>query len=836
MKSKFSRIVSILLSVLLVLAILLGAVAIVMPRLSFPRTDGNVHLAGLDGPVDVIRDSSGIPHIYASTSHDLFFAQGYVHAQDRFYQMDFWRATSTGHLSEMFGESQVANDAFIRTVGWGRIAQEEYNSLDAASKAILDAYAQGVNAYLAERKGVRLSLEYAILGLLSPDYQPAPWEGYQSLAWAKVMAYDLGSDMRSEIERSILLKTLSPAQLAEITPPYPKDNPYILPDFKLKAQTAPAQVLNAPSPDLSLALEQASDQLAHLESIFGPQDETLGSNDWVIGGARTATGTPILADDMHLGEQMPAIWYEVDLQCAPVGPDCPYQVTGFSFAGVPGVIVGHNAHIAWGFTNVGPDVQDLYIEKINPANPNQYEYMGQWVDMQIIEDNIQLADGTQQPLTIRLTRHGPLITDVFGGLENFTTLSSADLPRPYAIALRWTALEPLKVVKAVLGMNLASNWDEFRQAVRDFGAPSQNMVYADVQGNIGYQTPGNIPIRAAGDDGLLPKPGWTGEYEWQGYIPFEDLPYTFNPAQGYVATANNAVVDETYPYSISKFWAYGQRARRIVDMIEQAPGPISLDYVASIHGDDKNLNAETLVPLLLQTPLNDAHLEQVRSLLQGWDYQDTMDSAPSALFNVFWKNLLAETFHDQLPERFWPYGGGRWFQVVKNLAAEPQNVWWDDVTTSGQEGRDEIFARAFADAVAELESLQGKDTSKWRWGDLHTLTFHQPSLGSSGIGLIEGIFNRGPVRTSGGSDIVNATGWSATSPYTVGTMPSERLIVDLSNFDQTRSVITTGQSGHAYHAHYTDQIDPWRLIQYHPMYWSRSLVEANREGWLKLEP
>ena len=338
-----------------------------------------------------------------------------------------------------------------------------------------------------------------------------------------------------------------------------------------------------------------------------------------------------------------------------------------------------------------------------------------------------------------------------------------------------------------------------------------------------------------GHDGLLPVPGWSGEYEWQGFIPFDELPYTFNPAQGYVVTANNAVVDETYPYLISKYWAYGQRARRIVDMIEQAPGPISPDYIAQMHGDNKNLNAEVLVPLLLQTPLDDAHLEEVQALLQGWDYQDHMDSAPSALFNAFWKHLLAMTFSDQLPERYRAGGGGRWFQVVENLSVEPQNVLWDDVTTGAEEQRDEIFACAFRAAVAELEGTSGKDPTKWRWGDLHTITYHHPSLGRSGIGLIEAIFNRGPARTSGGADTVNATGWSATRDYTVASVPSERLIIDLSDFDRTRSVITTGQSGHAYHPHYTDQIDPWRLIQYHPLYWSRALVEANQEGWLRLQ-
>jgi penicillin amidase len=830
------RFLGIILSVVIGLVILVGTLGLLLPRLSFPRISGEIRLAGLDGPVDVLRDPNGVPHIYATTTHDLFYAQGYVHAQDRFYQMDFWRASSTGRLSEMFGASQIEKDRFIRTVGWGRIAQQEYANLDREAKAVLDAYAEGVNAYMAERQGVRLSLEYAILALLAPDYQPAPWEGYHSLAWAKVMAWDLGGNMRAEIERSILLKTLSMEQMTEIAPPYPNDMPYIVPGFKLGANSAGMQLISLPAETIDPAVEQVAGHLDRMAQLFGAQNDSLGSNNWVIGGQHTITGLPILADDMHLGEQMPAIWYEVDLQCQPVGSQCPYQVTGYSFAGVPGVIVGHNARIAWGFTNVGPDVQDLYIEKINPANPDQYEYLGEWQDMQLIEETIRFADGGQENLTIRLTRHGPLISDVFGGLKDYAEFGSSQLPDAYAIALRWTALEPLLVVNAILGMNQASNWEEFRQAVRDFSAPSQNMVFADVDGNIGYQTPGNIPVRAPGHDGLLPVPGWTGDNEWQGTIAFDDLPYSYNPPEGYIVTANNAVVDESYPYAISRFWAYGQRARRIVEMIQQSAGAIDMDTIAKIHGDNKNINAEKLVPILLQTPLSDAHLADMREILRDWDYQDHMDSAPAALFNVFWKNLLAATFHDQLPERYWPGGGGRWFIVVKNLVEQPDSWWWDDLDTPTIEQRDEIFAQAFSDAVSELERSLGKNPQKWRWGDLHTITFHHPSLGRSGIGLIESIFNRGPRRASGGSDIVNATGWSATRGYEVVSVPSERLIIDLGDFDNTRSVITTGQSGHAYHRHYMDQIDAWRLIEYHSLLWSRQKVEAIQLGWLKLRP
>jgi penicillin amidase len=830
-----------LLAIIFVLVILVVVFGFITVRRSYPQISGEIRQTTLDGPVDVYRDQYGIPHIYANTPHDLFFAQGYVHAQDRFWQMDFWRHIGSGHLSEMFGEDSLENDQFLRTLGWVDIAQEEYDAMSPSEQAILQAYADGVNSYLADHQGSALSLEYAILGLLSPEYQPEAWRPYQSLSWAKVMAWDLGeSQMGAEIDVARMLGFLTPQQVADLTPPYPADHPVIVPGFKIVGNSS----VEAGYPGLLAGLTPALDSLAErmdsLEGVLGADisalREGIGSNNWVISGQRTASGKPLLADDMHLGVQMPSIWYEVGLHCTQKSPDCPYEVTGFSFASVPGVIVGHTDRIAWGFTNVGPDVVDLYIEKINPDNPNQYEVNGQWVDMDITTEEIKVSGGEPVALTIRRTRHGPLITDVYGPLEDFTQQPGIELPEQYAIAMRWTALEPNRLIGAVLGYNKAQNWEEFRQAARDFVVPAQNTVYADVDGNIGYQTPGWIPMRNPGHDGRLPVPGWTDEFEWQGYIPFEELPNTFNPPEGYVATANNAVVGPDYPYSISYYWAYGYRARRIVEMIEGAPGPVTAEYIQKMHGDNANLSAETLVPVLLQVPLSDINLENARTLLRSWDYQDHMDSAASALYNVFWEQLLAQTFHDDLPEDFWPEGGGRWFEVMRNLVPQPDSAWWDDQNTPEVEIRDQIFTRAFAAAVAELESAQGKNPERWNWGDLHTVTFENQSLGQSGIAPIDALFNRGPFRTSGGSEIVNATGWDAVKPYQVESIPSQRMIVDLSDLSKSLAIHPTGQSGHAYHRHYIDMADLWRQVQYHPMLWERAQVEVVAEGHLRLVP
>ena len=824
-----------LLLVLILMGVVLAVTGVVTVRRSFPQTRGDLRLDRLDGPVDIYRDNFGIPQIYASTTHDLFFAQGYVHAQDRFWQMDFWRHIGSGRLAEMFGEDQVDTDRFLRTLGWARVAQEELENMDTASRKILQSYAEGVNAYLAGHRGSSLSLEYTILRLINAGYRPEVWQPLHSQTWAKVMAWDLGGNMDSEISRAVLLKELTPEQVNEIVPDYPADTPVIVAGGE-GSMTSAGQAAGQFG-ELAPVLRTLRQRSTGLSALTGPGGAGIGSNDWVLSGERTASGKPLLANDPHLGVQMPSIWYQIGLHCTPKGPDCPYEVSGFSFAGAPGVIIGHNDRIAWGFTNANPDVQDLYIEKINPDNPDQYEANGQWVDMDLVEESIEVAGGDPIPITIRYTRHGPVVSDTYGSLEDFEARARAELPGRYAIALRWTALEPAYLLTTILKFNQAGSWDEFREAAREFAVPAQSLAYADIDGNIGYQLPGKIPMRANGD-GTLPVPGWTDEYEWTGYIPFEELPFLYNPPQGFIVTANNPVAGPDYPYLISTDWDYGFRARRVLEMIEEAPGPIGVEYAQQMQGDNKNLNAETLAPVLLSIPLEDERLEQRRAILQDWDLQNHMNSAPAVLFEVFWRHLLADTFQDDLPEEEWPQGGGRWMVAMAQLVEAPDSPWWDNRFTSAIEGRDEIFRRALGKAVDELESSLGRDPQRWAWGDLHTVTFRNATLGESGIAPIEALFNRGPLPSSGGQSIVNATSWDATAerPYEVDWLPSMRMIVDLSDLQNSRTINTTGQSGHAYHRHYFDQARMWRNIQYHSMHWERAQIEANAVEHLRLGP
>ncbi len=828
----------VILVILLILVLVVGAATFTLSRLAFPRTNGETILekAGLDGPVDVYRDENGIPHIYAETTHDLFVAQGYVHAQDRFWQMDFQRAIGHGRLAQLFGESEIGTDTFLRTLGWSRTADEEFAAMPQEAQDVLTAYAAGVNAYLDERTPIRLGLEYSVLKLNNASYKPLPWEPADTLVWAKAMAWDLRSNMDVEISRAVISKAVGADRVDDFFPAYPDDRPVTVPGSGGLSTSADIQTIAGDVADL---LATVAERAGNLDDLLGISGADIGSNNWVVSGELTDTGQPILANDPHLGIQMPSIWYEVGLHCAPIGPGCDLEVAGFSLLGIPAVVLGHNDRIAWGVTNLAADVQDLYIEKINPDNPDQYEVNGRWVDMDIYTETL-IYSGRKTDIDVRVTRHGPIISDSYGALEDFDEATVLDLPDDYAIALKWTALEPTRMVEAILGINQAGNWEEFRQALSLWDVPSQNFIYADVDGNIGYQMPGRIPIRADGD-GRIPVPGWTNQYEWTGFIPFDDLPNRYNPPEGYIVTANNAVVDDSYPYLLAREWSYGTRAQRIVDMIEESDGPITVAMVEDMQRDNFNLMAEEIIPYLTAVESALPEVQSAQGLLAEWGsqaepFQQDADSPHGALYAAVWKHLLAAAFHDDLPEDYWPIGRDNFFQVLRPILDDPTSEWWDSQSTSNIEERDAILETAMLEAWNEMVDTLGSQPSEWRWGDLHTATFRNASLGQSGIAPIEWLFNRGPFEASGSGDLVNATTWNAAEGYEVIALPSMRMIVDLDDLSRSRAVHTTGQSGHAFNKHYIDMADLWVVNETQPLRWDRPAIEANADGHLRLLP
>ncbi|MCI0415759.1 penicillin acylase family protein [bacterium] len=814
-----------LLLAILCLIFLLAAFLVFSIRRSFPQIEGQVRLSGLKASVEVIRDKYGVPHIYAQNRDDLYRAQGYIHAQERFWQMDFWRHTGKGRLSELFGKSQLETDQFLRMMGWSRVAEEEVKLLDEVSLSILKAYCEGVNAYLTDHQGSKLSLEHGILRITNRNYQAEEWTPLDSIVWGKVMSWDLGMNLSTETSRARLLQHMTHKQVEELFPPYPSINPFILTRFPAK----PAITGNMLAP-----LDGLGYLLENLPLNHDPES-SFGSNNWVISGNRTKTGKPLLANDPHLGAQMPSIWFQVHLQCLPQSENCQFNVAGFSMAGVPGIIIGHNQRIAWAFTNVGPDVMDLFVERVNPENPDQYEVNGTWRDMEKVNENIRFPDGTSVPVKIRYTRHGPVLSDYSKSAKNIKRTATVEMPPRYAISLRWTALDPTTTFPAIWKMNLAKNWDEFRTAASNFDVPSQNLIYADLDGNIGYQCPGKIPVRAKGD-GRYPVPGWTDEYEWTGFIPFESLPRDINPPNGYFATANNALLPQESGPLVTMDWDYGWRAKRIVELIESKKDRIDVNFVKNMQSDNKNYNAEYLVTALMNLHIQEEHLVKTLKLLEDWDFQQNSDSASAALFEAFWKNLLEQTFYDDIPAGMRPGGGSRWVEVIRLLLEQPESRWWDNQKTTKNEKRDDILKEAFNRAVLEMEKRFGKDPVTWRWGDLHTVTFRNESFGSSRILILERLFNRGPFSTGGGTSVINATSWDAEETYEVTALPSMRMIVDLSDFNNSFAIHTTGQSGHPFHPHYIDMAEPWSKMEYHPMLWDRSRIQANAEGTLKLVP
>ena len=804
----------ILLAILIIIAILAVVVIFFLRQqvtLAWPQTDGEIQLIGLHDTVTVIRDERGIPHIYASNSHDLFMAQGFVHAQDRFWQMEFWRRIGQGRLSEIFGESQIDTDRFLRTIGIQRSAELSWEQMDDDSRAVLEAYAEGVNVYIQQNSD-QLPLEFRVLGLTGVEFTPEAWTPLSTLTWTTMMAFTLGGNYEEELYSAEFLNRYGETWLHELTDINYSDHPFIVPDEVAWEQLDTSTVMARPD-------------------VLGPGiNEGIGSNNWVVSGDKTATGMPLLANDMHLGIQMPSIWYENGLHCQPVSDACPYQVVGFSFASAPGVVVGHNAHIAWGVTNNGPDVQDLYIERINPDNPTQVEANGQWQDMEISQDAISVA-GQDEPLsfTIRRTAHGPILNDVGFGTDSDWAYGWQPL------ALRWTALEGNRIAQSILQIDRAQNWDEFRDALRYWDAPAQNFVFADEEGNIGYQMPGLIPIRAQGD-GMTPIPGWNDDYVWSDFIPFDELPSVFNPPEGYIATANNRIIGDDYPYFIAKHFAPGYRAQRIVDML-QANDNIDIDYYKTMHGDNANLFAESIMPYLQALTLDRPEVAQTRDSLLAWDRRNDMDSADAAAFETFFFHLVPAIYEDELGDLAPTTHGSTSRKQVEKILPDANAHWWDDIYTPEIETRDDILTLALDEAYDDLLERQGKP-DKWRWGALHTATFRNDTLGKSGISLIENIFNRGPYETAGSKISINATGDAAEgdNPFELDWLPSERMIVDMADLDRSLTINTTGQSGHPYHPHYDDQIDRWRLIQYAPMHWGREQLKAASEDILTLTP
>ncbi len=844
-------------AVVVVAAVVLGVVAWSTVRESLPSTEGEARLPGLSADVTVLRDDSGIPHLFGDSLDDLFRAQGYVHAQERFFEMDLRRHITAGRLSELVGSAGLETDKVVRTMGWRRVAEEELPTLDPQTRRVLQAYADGVNTYLRGRSPGAVSLEYTVLGLQLPLGDIEEWTPLDSLSWLKAMAWDLRGNYDDELARARLSGRVTEDQIDAIYPPYDSEvHPPILSEdeWSLEGSSrsgAPARTeasravsaTTAPAAQAAYAAVQAA--LDAVPQLVG-RGEGVGSNAWAVAGSRTSTGAPLLANDPHLAVAQPGIWIQNSLSCRRVTSECPLNVSGFSFAGVPGVIIGHNDRIAWGFTNLGPDVSDFYLERIIG---NTYQRDGEWLPLEQRTETIAVAGGAEEEITVRSTVHGPVLSDVLSELDDAgsraPTQQKGDESADYAVSLAWTGLLPGRTADAILGLNLATGFDEFRQAARSFAVPSQNLVYADTEGHIGYQTPGRIPVRRPAlprtPPGYWPAPGWDSDFDWQGFVDVEDLPWTLDPPDGTIVTANQQVTAGRSPFLTTE-WDAGWRSTRIMQRLAQLETVTPQD-MADIQMDDRDLFADALVPALLGVPLTarDSEpdqqdllrfTEEARTLLRDWDRTtpagDADAAAAAAYFNAVWRNLCELLFDDELPGDMKADGGARWRAAVQNLLADPESEWWDNALTPNvTEGRDEVLRQALVQARLELTRELGKDPSQWDWGKLHRLTLEHRVLGGEDVpDAVRWLFNEGPYDMPGSSAIVNANGWDAGAGYEVDWAPSMRMVVDLSDLDASTWINQTGVSGHATDEHYADQVEDWVAGVQRPWPFSEEAVRA----------
>ena len=741
-------------------------------------------IPGLMAEVTIRRDERGIPYIQAKNDHDLYLAQGYVTASDRLWQMDLLRRSERGQLAEILSagpnNAVLDQDKQHRTLGFTQVAEAEFAEASPQSRAFLQAYADGVNAYIASLDARSLPPEFQIL-----QYKPSPWTPVDSLLVIKVFAEALSSTWRLDVMREALAG-LPAEKRAMLLPEFSPLDVLVVGKDTGKPATAsndPSTQTLPVSADGLLAL--AKDQELESQSLarLGLYAEGLAaSNNWVVSGKRTVTGKPLLANDPHLAPSAPSIWYMIHLSAPGV------RVAGVTAPGLPGIVIGHNEHIAWGFTNVGPDVQDLYVEQFDPANPRRYKTPSGWSDATIRHEEIKVrTESTTDTvaLDVTVTRHGPIVFEKDG--------------KRYA--LRWTALDPkLNNPDSSYSLNRARNWKDFNTALRSFTAPTQNIVYADVAGHIGYHAAGVVPIRKSGD-GSVPYDGATDAGEWTGYIPSDKLPTVYDPPSGIIVTANQRIVGTDYPYFLTHSWAQPYRARRIFDLLSQTPKLSAADF-RRVLGDVYSIGNALFAKQISKTMRGQLKPEEASFLaaidaFEKWDGRMAADSHAAPLLAQMRIAFRSRVLNAALgPDLFKVYGWSNFDTTIDRLITEQPKEWLPKEFTSYAD----LLRACFDDAVKALTRIN-PDESKWTWGEMAKVRFSHPLANAPLVGLQ---FTIAPFAQNG------AGGLAATP--NVGAAVSMRLIADPSDWDKTQHGITLGESGMPATAHWSDQLADWRAV------------------------
>ena len=786
----------------LVALLVLAAVAVgVYARLTLPQTEGRITLAGAAAEIVIERDGSGIPSIRASSENDVYFGLGVAHAQDRLWQLETHRRIAAGRLAEVFGDGALETDRFLRALGVRRAAQAQWAGLGPATRAALQAYADGVNAVLKDGLRARPP-EFVLLGIT-----PEPWQPVDSLAWALMMAWDLGGNWTTELLRLRLALQMPVARINQLLPAYPGETPLPTADYAALYR--------------GLKLDSGSTATAwlNLPDIAPPSGvEGVGSNNWVLAGSRTSTGKPLLANDPHLRLSAPALWYFARLEAPGL------KVAGATLPGAPGVLLGQNERIAWGFTNTGPDVQDLYLEQTDPQDPTRYRTPDGWAAFEVATETIKVKGKPDVVMTVRRTRHGPVISDA-GPMPD--VLGARDKPT-HVLALRWTALDADNdTVGPAMAFQRATSVAGFFAAARGWVAPMQNMVVADVDGHIGVVSPGRVPVRRADNDlhGLAPAPGWDARYDWAGWVPADETPRETDPERGFIATANQRITAPGYPHFITSEWALPYRQQRIEQVLAGKPKH-SIEDLAALQADVKSLAVPALLPWLLKAKSVHPLATAAQAQLAGFDGTMAADRAAPLIYWAWQRQLARAIFADDVSAALWEKTlSGRNFQdALEGVLQRDDAAWCDDRRTAVVETCADQAGAALTRALEELAQLQGSDVAQWRWGRAHQVRAeHRPF---SRVPLLARFFEqRAPV--GGDTQTVNVSRVVLRPDSVTGELylsdhgPSLRALYDLADPQQSRVMHSTGQSGIVFSSMYRSFLKPWLAVQYVPL-WPRA--------------
>ncbi len=745
-------------------------------HVDLPIYSGIVSIAGLEKPVDVYTDEWGVPHIYAENERDLFFTAGYIAARERLWQMTLVRAAARGELSSLFGRDMLSSDIYLRTWQIPEMGRKGQALLSPETLELVQRFCDGINGWIEESDD-NLPVEFRILGI-----KPLTWEPSDVIGYARLMAHDLQQSWKPEILFGEILNVYGPDKLSEILPEYGEDRPTIANESMSRGMFPVFAAIN--------------NEESKIRNITGMNGHGIGSNSWVISGAKTTSGKPILANDPHLGFTQPAKWYEMHL----VGGS--FNVSGVCLAGLPVPVLGQNPAIAWGFTNIMADDIDFFIETVNPEDPTIYRSGEEWLPFTLIEETISIRGEPDTTVTVRLSKHGPVISDIH-------PMADPD----HVLTMQWTGHENFQILESLFDLSRAYDWSTFSHAVEKFGVPGQNICYADTSGNIGWRPAVKIPIRKNAEN-PVPRPGSNKDYDWQGYVPFDEMPYLYNPSSGYIATANNKTIGDEFPHYISNFWLHPSRVERIIERLEEEVH-IDVHEVKDIQNDIVSVFARTLSPwiseLATHIPVDEHNALTAKRMLEHWDGTESVGSPAALVFHFTITNLIKNMYADELnlvhPEAF---------DAFINLVMVPHRTleldllsgassWIDNIETPDYiETLEDIVSQSILDAVRDIEFDVGPDPDTWKWGEVHTLT-HPHSLGD--IDLLNRLFsfNVGPFPTGGSDNSVNNGGYSLERPYKEDFGASMRRIVDLSNLNETQFVIPTGQSGHPRSPHYDDQ-------------------------------